>query len=603
MRRLLASGFILAAGLLFGGPRPDLVAKVRAGELKEARVSWWGFDGEDSTRFLQAAIDSRVPRLVVDRMEGPWFTSPLRGVSDQEIFFEPGSEVRAKRGAYRGKGECLLRFPKCENVRLSGYGATLSMWHADYMQPPYEKSEWRHAVSVLSSRNVVIEGLTIASSGGDGIYLGCCDAKFPRNLDVVIRDVLCHDNHRQGISVISAENLLIENTVMRETHGTPPAAGIDFEPNHPDEVLKNCVMRNCLTVNNEGAGYTTWAGQLNAQSEPLDIRFENCTAFGDRTSFHFATDSRRGRDVGGRVVLRNCSFEKPRGQAVSLRENRFGSLRYDISDCVIVQTNATGREVRTCMGETWKRINLPLQGDPDFSIPRVSDPDLAHAEVFDAAPGESVRLQPMRARHRATYLVYADRARTLHFAGAQCRVGRYAPSAKPIRMTSLAGARIAEIPLPGFSPAGFSFDAPAAGFYRMSLDLGSVAFALTSTDAPVALDLTDAAQGLVSSAGSMWFSVPKGTRRFALYVSGEGAEKVHVALHMPQGVQVWNQDRISNWSKAVVTAPPAGLWRIRAQRPTEGCFEDARYDLAGIPGFLFLSPDKTWSCKQGVRSR
>jgi len=597
-RCLLACGLAAAAAALFAEPRPDLVEQVRNGQLKEARASWWGFDAQDATRFLQAAIDSKVPRLVVDRMEGPWFVLPLKGVSNQEIFFEPGSEVRAKRGAYKGKGECLFRFPSCENVRLSGYGATVSMWHEDYMQPPYEKSEWRHALSILSSRNVVIEGLTIASSGGDGIYLGVCDRKFPLNRDVVIRDVLCHDNHRQGISVISAENLLIENTVMRETHGTPPAAGIDFEPNHPHEVLKNCVMRNCLTVNNEGSGYTTWAGQLNAQSEPLDIRFENCTAFGDRNSFHFATDSRRGRDVGGHIVLRNCRFEKPKSNvAVNMRENRFGTLRYDIENTFIVQTNAAGAEVSTEMGDNWKKINLPMQSDPDFSLPHVANPDLAHAEVFDAAPGKVVQLQPMRPRHQARYLVYADRARTLRFTGHQCKVGRYPASIKPIVVTGPDGKDVAKIALPDFTDTPFSFDAPAAGFYRLVLDLGAGAFTLSSSDAPVALDLTDSAQGLISSIGSMWLSVPRGTQKFALYVSGEGVERVHVSLYSPQGMQLWDEDNISGWTKAVVTPPPPGLWRIEAKRPSLKVMEDAKYDVAGIPAFLFLSAEKTWTCR------
>ena len=235
--------------------RPDLVAQVRAGTCTEAHASWWGFDPADSTAPLQAALTSGVARLVVDKMPSPWIVTPLKGASNLELVLEPGAEIQAKPGEFRSKGAALLTFAGCTNVHIVGYGAALRMRHEDYMKPPYEKSEWRHALSILSCRNVCIEGLTLADSGGDGIYLGCRGAVH-RNVDVVIRDVLCDRNHRQGISVISAENLLIENTVMRETFGTPPAAGIDFEPNHPSEVLKNCVMRNCLAVHNQGAGYS-----------------------------------------------------------------------------------------------------------------------------------------------------------------------------------------------------------------------------------------------------------------------------------------------------------------------------------------------------------
>ena len=594
---VLGSCLMMACCAVVAEPRPDLVAKVKAGELKEARASWWGFDKTDATKFLQAAIDSGVKKLIVDKMEGPWFVLPLRGTSNQELFFEPGAEVCAKRGAYRSKGACLLTFRACENIKLSGYGATLRMWHADYMAAPYEKSEWRHALSLLSCRNVVVEGLVIASSGGDGIYVGSNEQKLRRCVDVVIRDVLCHDNHRQGISVITAENLLIENTVMRETFGTPPAAGIDFEPNHPQEMLKNCVMRNCLTVNNQGSGYTTWAGQLNSESTPIDIRFENCTSFGDRSSFHFAVDSRRGRDVGGKLAIKNCRFEKPRGiGAINIRENRFGTMAFDISDSTIVTTNAAGVEVETAMDEVWRKKNLPHNFDPDFSIPHVANPDFARARIVDDAPGTSVKLQPMRARHTATYRVWADAARTLNFTGHQCRVGRYEPAKKPIVVTGPDGKVVAKLPLPpDFSDKSFSFAAPTPGFYTLAFELGSVAFQMTSADAPVALDVTDGSQGLISSAGSMWVAVPMGTQKFAVFISGEGVEMVNAALFSPQGIEAWRKTDISGWEKAVVSNPPRGLWKITAAKPAKGYFEDARYDLAGVPGFLFLSDRKYWT--------
>lgn len=594
---LLVLGTAIAALSVSAEPRPDLIAKVQSGELKEARASWWGFNREDSTKNLQAAIDSRVPRLIVDRMESPWVVLPLQGVSNQELAFEEGAEVLAKRGGYKPKNACLLTYRACENVKLTGYRATLKMWHEDYMKEPYEKSEWRHALSILSCSNVVVQGLTIASSGGDGIYLGATGKGPRKNTDVLIRDVLCHDNHRQGISVITAENLLIENTVMRETHGTPPAAGIDFEPNHPEEVLKNCVMRNCLTVNNQGCGYTTWAGQLNANSEPLDLRFENCTSFGDRTAFGFACDSRRGRDVGGNVLIRGCSFEKSRGPiTVNLRENRFGTLHYTVESSRVVTTNAAGIEVTVPMDDAWKQVHIPRQADPDFMLPHIANPDLAHAVIQDVAPGRSVKLQPMRIRNRGTYIVYADSARELNFSGHQCRVGRYSPAKKPIIVTDLAGKTIAKIPLPDYADKPFAFKVPAAGFYRMTFDLASVAFTLTSADVPVALDVTDGSQNLISSAGSLWLQVPKSAKTFALYVCGEGVERVHATLDTPQNMRVWDQDDISNWSKSVVRPALPGLWRITLSKPSHGCFEDSKYDIAGVPGFLFLSKEKTWVC-------
>ena len=596
MKTIAALSLLVALSLTsaLAAPRSDRVAKVAAGELQEARASWWGFDPADSTRFLQAAIDSRVPRLIVDRMPSPWIVLPLRGVSNQELFLEPGAVVEAKRGEYQSPNACLLTFKACENIRLVGPGATLRMQHADYMKPPYKKSEWRHALNLLSCRNVLVEGLTIASSGGDGIYVGSTGGNLPRCVDVVIRNVTCRDNHRQGISVITADNLLIENTLLCDTHGTPPAAGIDFEPNHPNECLRNCVMRNCRAENNEGCGYATWAGQLSATSTPVDIRFENCTSTGNRLAAFFAWNSRSGRDVGGRVTLRDCRFGKSLSpQTIDFRENNRGTLKYDIADCSFVQTNAVGAEVTIPMDAAWCKANLVSEADADIEL--LPTPcDLAKARVVDLNPGQPAKLQPIKLRHSATYLVFADRARTLRFTGRQTRVGRYRPATKPIRVFGPNGKPVAKIPLPGYDDTAFSFAASAPGFYRLELALGSGAFQLTTADASVAIDARDCLPRLIASTGSLWFDVPPETAKLVLFAHGDGVERVHVQLADANGRAVWDRDNISAWAKFAQDRPAPGLWKLSLSRPSDGCFEDSGYSLAGVPGFLFLTPDKTW---------
>ena len=139
---------------------------------REVKVSSFGFDPEDSTRFIQAAIDSGAEKVIFDKMPSPWVSLPLRGASKQELFFEPGVELVAKKGAFLGKEEALITFRDAEDVSLVGHGATLRMHKSDYFKPPYEKSEWRHALSIHSCRRVKIEGLAIRDSGGDAIYIG-----------------------------------------------------------------------------------------------------------------------------------------------------------------------------------------------------------------------------------------------------------------------------------------------------------------------------------------------------------------------------------------------------------------------------------------------
>lgn len=167
------SFFALSLAASLHAAQPQQVAKVTAGEVKEARALWWGFEKEDSTAALQAAIRSRVPRLIVGNMGAPWITDRLTCVSDQEIVFEKGVEVVAKKGAFTGLTDSLFTLSCVTNVTLRGPGVTLRMRRADYTAPPYARAEWRHLLSVMSYVNIRITGLTLAESGGDGIY-HCC---------------------------------------------------------------------------------------------------------------------------------------------------------------------------------------------------------------------------------------------------------------------------------------------------------------------------------------------------------------------------------------------------------------------------------------------
>jgi hypothetical protein len=98
------------------------------------------------------------------------------------------------------------------------------------------------------------------------------------NRDIVIRGVDFNGNHRQGISVISAENLLIDHCLLRNTAGTAPQAGIDFEPNDPSDVLINCVVKNCIASANAGTGYQICSQSLASRSKPVSIVLEDCVS-------------------------------------------------------------------------------------------------------------------------------------------------------------------------------------------------------------------------------------------------------------------------------------------------------------------------------------
>jgi hypothetical protein len=258
---------------------PKAVKEVMAGKRLTASAAWWGFDEENSAPALQAAIRSGAKKVIVPNMGKPWVVNrTIYLESDQEIELEKGVAVVAKAGSFPGKADALLAANGKRNITIRGYGAEISMRRADYTKPPYVKGEWRHCVSILSSANVKIYGLRIAESGGDGVYIGCSRnaGSLPYSEDIYMKDVACDRNYRQGISVISVRNLLIEDTAFSGTAGTKPASGIDFEPNLSTDVLVNCTIRNCLFEHNEGYGIAVYLKSLDATSQPVSITFVNC---------------------------------------------------------------------------------------------------------------------------------------------------------------------------------------------------------------------------------------------------------------------------------------------------------------------------------------
>ncbi|MGQ9783963.1 MAG: right-handed parallel beta-helix repeat-containing protein [Armatimonadota bacterium] len=325
----------MADPALPAGNYQSAVQIVKEGTIDIAKASWWGFDPNDATQYLQAAIDSGAKTLIVDDVGKPWIVRPIKLVSNQKIIFEPGVVVVAKRGEFKGRSDSLFTAESRENIELIGYGATLRMNRDDYMGPDYEKAEWRMVIALRSCNNVKIFGLTLAESGGDGIYLGVAKKGTP-NRNIHIKDVVCDKNYRQGISVISAENLLIENVLITNTQGTAPQSGIDLEPNHADEKLVNITIRNCTTKANKGFGYQFHLVQLKRDSEPISIRVENCRSIADECGSTQITTGRTTEDaIRGFIEFVGCAFERGSNGGIGIDSNSEEAFRIRFVDCTL----------------------------------------------------------------------------------------------------------------------------------------------------------------------------------------------------------------------------------------------------------------------------
>ena len=85
---------------------PEKIARLKAGKTDTAYVSWWGFHPDDSTEFLQAALDSGAKKVIVDYTGQDWIAGKtLLLASDQEVVIADKVVVKAKKDAFKGLGD------------------------------------------------------------------------------------------------------------------------------------------------------------------------------------------------------------------------------------------------------------------------------------------------------------------------------------------------------------------------------------------------------------------------------------------------------------------------------------------------------------------
>lgn len=659
-------------------PNDARLAEVAAGTVTEANAIWWGFNAQDATEPLQKALDSGVKKLtidvpVIDGKSYSWIVRPMDLKSDMEITFAEGVEILAKQGEFLGKADCLFKIVNQKNVTLKAAKpgtATFKMRKADYHQAPYQLAEWRHTLNIKSSENIVVDGLNLVESGGDGIYLGV-GTRGITNTNVTIRNCVCDGNNRQGISVITAKNLLIEKSRLCNTGGTAPQSGIDFEPNCDDEQLTNCVMRDCVCENNAGAGIDLYLPNLKKKSGPIGIRLENIISRNNaRASVSLSVNNTQEESLTGVIEIQNCVFENDKGglhvrsmadngctlsvinttikncsiaptgnrklyqapivfSARALDERPFGRVTFN--NVQIVDENCTelngeqpyfrfidgslngyglssfnGNLQWTCCGKTsrvelndqlWKKFyppsnirRIPVQTIEPQAVVPVTD-----STNFGAQ--KSIQLEKIFARHGFQAWLYAKAGQTISFSLLQKPVGRAAPAEQPILLTSPSGKKTQLPTTESGKEVSYSVAAKETGVYLLDVQVGSHAVCLTQSNVPSAINCQPS-RNFVYSVGSLYFWVPEGTKEFGIKFYGMDREQVKATVFAPgstpEGAEVWKQDNISSVAMFFTELDkpvPAGIWRIRFDRPAEGVLEDFGAALVGLPSILSPAPE------------
>lgn len=149
--------------------------------------------------------------------------------------------------------------------------------------------EWGMGVSIRGSSRIKISDLGADDCWGDGYYIGSTSEQ-PFVEDVTILRPFGDNNRRQGLSLISAKRFLCEDSYFSNVNGTPPAWGIDVEPNSPNEFLEDVRFirprsKNCV------AGFGAFLNAFNGSPNRVDVLVEDAFDEGSEMGMQFSTGS------------------------------------------------------------------------------------------------------------------------------------------------------------------------------------------------------------------------------------------------------------------------------------------------------------------------
>ena len=206
-------------------------------------------------------------RVIVEK--GDYYLSAAKD-GDCGVLIESNTDVMFK-GVIHLLPNCYEVY---DIVKLTGYSISINGSGSivgDKRNHKGKAGEWGMGIRVDDCHNVLIKGINISECWGDCIYIG------GSSTNVSIEDCTLHSSRRQGISITSADGVLIRNCQITNIKGTSPEYAIDIEPNEDGKcdniIIENVGVRKCK------GGFATYGKANKAYVGRVVIR--DSSPFGD----------------------------------------------------------------------------------------------------------------------------------------------------------------------------------------------------------------------------------------------------------------------------------------------------------------------------------
>lgn len=227
-------------------------------------VKQFGAKGDgvtDDTTQMQNAIDKC---NILNFDNSTYLTTGLKLKSNSIIIFNDTS-LKMKPNNLSGYG--VLKINNIENINIYGFVKLIG----DYLEHTGETGEFGHALSIIGSSNVNIENVQCSYGWGDGCYIGPTDDLLNNPINIIINNLVCHHNRRNGLSITSGSKIIINNLITYNNGGTSPNGGFDIEPYNANNVI-DITINNIYSYSNgkTGTGYQGFIS--NAYTDKYNVK-------------------------------------------------------------------------------------------------------------------------------------------------------------------------------------------------------------------------------------------------------------------------------------------------------------------------------------------
>ena len=216
-------------------------------------------------------------------------------------------------------------------------------------------SEYNHGLYLAEPNNVHIDKCTFRNLYGDGVYMGSDGDDIPSGTFITN----CTMSHcgRNGISIISNSDFVIDNCLIEFTEGFSPMRAIDIEPNKDGSVVRG-VISNIVSRENH---YGSLDMYINV-SATINVVIDNIVSYKDCKDDNYPSMLFRNNIETnyGSVIVKNATLEQPSGNAGAYFHgwNTYCNMECEIT--LLRPSVATGAQFFNPSGFTTGRLRLHL---------------------------------------------------------------------------------------------------------------------------------------------------------------------------------------------------------------------------------------------------